>query len=133
MNCLPMLCQKPPRIFVNFVLESTKKMVFRLGSKAPHSIGVLFVNISIYLENNLIFLKSNQGFYDSGRWFCKCKKNNFYQFGIELKILKKNDGTGIMSIYGGAFADENFLLKHTGPGLLSMVIWFVDLIRIKNF
>ena len=62
-----------------------------------------------------------KGFYGEKLTF---EKSIFHRiipkFMIQGGDITKGNGSGGDSIYGPKFADENFILKHTVPGLLSM-------------
>ncbi|KAG6476289.1 hypothetical protein ZIOFF_065528 [Zingiber officinale] len=62
----------------------------------------------------LSFIIADAGYRADGHDCFSC--HIFYEGGD----FSRRDGTGGESIYGGKFADENFMLKHDSPGLLSM-------------
>ncbi|KAJ0046286.1 hypothetical protein Pint_06515 [Pistacia integerrima] len=87
---------------------------FRALCTGSQNFHILILNLRAAGEKGIG--KSGKPLHYKGSTFHRIIPN----FMIQGGDFTRGDGRGGESIYGDKFADENFKVKHTGPGLLSM-------------
>ncbi|XP_071887623.1 E3 SUMO-protein ligase RanBP2 isoform X2 [Anas platyrhynchos] len=133
---------KDPQIAANFknVFESCQRSISKLKNRLPEGLSkdtnpVVYFEVSaddkplgcvtMELFSNIVpRTAENFRALCTGEKGFGFKNTRFHRIVTDFVCqggdITNHDGTGGRSIYGDAFEDESFEVKHTGPGLLSM-------------